>query len=159
MVRKKAGNQTCLRTSVRLITDYGDAEMHFARMRLQRGSDRIKPRHHRRELRQKSLWRFETRLVELFEDVHVIARVYVFIEHIAVIDDFHEMVALLALGNALAQLAHDLSVCPVEYVIVQQGLVQGSGLAFRVSCRSLRIKTEQGNYFIHQHWRVAAKRA
>ena len=99
MVGEEPGGQPLLSAAVRFVTHDGDAKVHLSGMRLERGGNGVKPRHHRRELGQKGSRRLETRFVKFFQDIHVVAGVNVFAERVAVIDEFHQPVPLFALWN------------------------------------------------------------
>ena len=159
VVGEEAGGQSLLGAAVSLITHHGDAQMRLVGVRLQRGGDGIQPRHHRRELGEKRGGRLEPRLVEFLQDVHVVAGIDVFAQGVAVIDEFHQPVALFALRNALGQGRHHLPVRPVDGVIPQQRLPERRGLALRVVHRGPAIETQQRDHFLHQLRRVAAKSA
>ena len=142
---------------MRLVAHDGDEEMHLARVRLQRRGNRIEPRHHRRQLRQKRRGRLKPRFVELVQDVHVVAGINVFTKGVAVIHQLHQPVALLALWNPLGQTRHDLPVRPVDGVIPEQRLPQRGGLALRVLHGGPAIETQQADHCLHQLRRMAAK--
>src|ERR1051325_6544973 len=99
MIGKKTGRQSFFLTAPRLKSHYRDAKMHLARMRLQRGSNRIKPGNDGRKLFEERFRGLKPRFVELFQDVNVISRVDILDEFIGVIDDLHQPIALLALRS------------------------------------------------------------
>ena len=157
VVGEKPGGQPLLGAAVGHVAHHRDAKMRLARMRLERRGDRVEPRHHRRQLRQKRRRRLEPRLIELPEDVHVVAAINVFAQSVAVIHQFHQPVALFPLRNALRQGGHHLPVGPVHGVIPQQRLAECGGLAPRVVHFGPAIETQQADHLLHQLRRMAAK--
>ena len=159
VVGEEAGGQTLFRAAVGLIAHHRNAQVRFVGVGLRRGGNRIQPRHHGRELGYKRGGRREPGFVEFPQDVHVVARINVFAESVAVIDKPHQAAALFALRDVLGQGHYHLPVRPVDGVIPQQRLPERRGLALGVIHLGPAAETQQRDHILHQLRGVAAEDA
>ena len=124
--------------------------MGFVRVRLQARGDRVKPGHDWRQMRQHRFGRLKSRLIELRQNIDVITGVDVLAEHLAIVLDFHQPIALLALRAEFGQAGHEFAIGAVQNVIFAQGASESRLLAFRIPDRGLGIEAEQRDHLFHQ---------
>src|SRR6266481_3691598 len=111
------------------VSDDGNADMRFAGVRLEGGGDGIKARYNGSKLRQKTFRCLKAGLIEFLEDVDIIASVNVIAEHFAIVDDFHESIALFALMYAFGETGENFSIGAIQGVIFEQRFAQCAGLS------------------------------
>src|SRR5262249_23031585 len=102
---------------------------------------------------------FKASLIKLFENIDVIARINVIADYFAIIDDFHESIALLALRYAFGEAGHHLSIGAIEGVIFEQRFAQYARLGMRIFDWHVRRETQLHDDFVDQRRWIPSKGA
>ena len=110
-------------------------------------------------MRDEDVRRFELRLVELRQRIHVIPAVNVVRQHLVVIHDLHDLVPLFALRDALGEAGHNLLRGTVQDEIFGERLAEWHGLRLAEAVLHRhggdRIKARQRNDLLDELRRVA----